>query len=90
MKNQKLFTVETRKVYCMVQREDSVNIVTDTLENLIKYFGYTLEIGNSWNNKIKRYPKTIKSFINSLQASYEEKEASCYDRTMVTLLKTIK
>ena len=57
-----------------------------TLEELIKYFGYTLEIGNSWNKKINREPKTINSFVKNLQASYEEKEASCYERTSIELI----
>ena len=40
---------------------------------------------NTNNNKysINRYPKTIKSFISNLQKSYEEVEASCYERTYV-------
>jgi hypothetical protein len=35
-------------------------------------FGYTLECGNSWNNKIPRYPKTVKSLVNALNKSAEE------------------
>ena len=58
---------------------------TGTLEELIQYFGYTLEVGNSWNSKINRNPKTIKSFISNLQKSYEEKEANCFSRTFVEL-----
>ena len=61
-------------------------IVEGTLEYLIGYFSYTLEIGNSWNRKINRTPKTIKSFVTNLQKSYEEKEASCYERTFVDLV----
>lgn len=61
-------------------------VVSGTLEELINYFGYTLEIGNSWNKKINRTPKTIKSFVTNLQKSYEEKEASCYERTFVSLV----
>ena len=60
---------------------------TGTLEELIQYFGYTLEVGNSWNSKINRNPKTIKSFISNLQKSYEEKEGNCYTRTFVELKK---
>jgi hypothetical protein len=61
-------------------------IIEGTLEYLIGYFGYTLEIGNSWNRKINREPKSIKSFVTNLQKSYEEKEASCYERTFVELI----
>ena len=67
------------------KREDK--IVEGTLDYLInQYFGYTLEIGASWNPKIQRYPKTIKSFVSNLQKSYEEKEAACYERTYVYLI----
>lgn len=66
-------------------------IVEGTLDYLVnQYFGYTLEIGNSWNKKITRYPKTIKSFVSNLQKSYEEKEAQCYERTFVSLVEEIK
>ena len=42
-----------------------------TLEEAVKYFGYTLECGASWqhergNKKINRNPKTIKSLITNL------------------------
>jgi hypothetical protein len=44
-------------------------------------FGYTLECGNSWNPKIPRYPKTIKSLVNALNKSAEEcrRYSDCYD-----------
>ena len=63
------------------------NTTEGTLEELIQYFSYTLEIGNSWNKKINRRPATIAAFVKNLQKSYEEKEAACYDRTSVTLIK---
>ena len=63
-------------------------IVEGTLDYLINdYFGYTLEIGHSWNNKINRNPKTIRSFVSNLQKSYYEKEAACYERTFVELVE---
>ena len=46
---------------------------TGTLEELeTNVFGYTLECGHSWNNKIPRYPKTITSLITALTKSAEE------------------
>jgi hypothetical protein len=66
------------------RRGDST--VEGTLEYLINYFGYTLEVGNSWNSRINRNPKTIKSFVTNLQNSYYEKESSCYERTYVELI----
>lgn len=61
------------KVYTIIvksNRRDDKH-VTDTLENLISYFGYTLEVGQSWqyekgNKKINRNPKTIKSLVTNL------------------------
>ena len=60
-----------------------------TIEELKQYFGYTLEIGRSWNRKIK-HPndiKTIKQFITALEKSYDEKEANCYNRTSVSYVE---
>lgn len=83
----KTYTVRTTKM--RMRGENRVYEKTGTLEELINCFGYTLEIGNSWNSKINRNPKTIKSFISNLQKAYEEKEASCYDRTSVELVETV-
>ena len=81
---EKIYKVQTTK--SRRSGEDRVNVVERTLGELIEYFSYTLEIGNSWNKKINRNPKTIKSFVSNLQKSYEEQEASCYDRTHVELI----
>lgn len=87
-KTEKTYKVKVTKIYCRGNRENSETVVEGTLDYLTNsYFGYTLEIGNSWNPKIKRNPKTIASFITNLQKSYEEKEAACYDRTFVELVK---
>lgn len=41
-----------------------------TIERMInRVFGYTLECGHSWNNKINRYPKTARGLINALNKS---------------------
>ena len=53
---------------------------TGTVEQLVKYCGYTLEIGNSWNPKINRNPKTISTFISNYNKSIDEKQGSCYQR----------
>lgn len=79
-------TPKTPKIYTVIKSyRGRTDEVQGTLEELISYFGYTLEVGHSWNSKIKRNPTTIKSFISNLQKSYEEKEASCYERTSVSL-----
>jgi hypothetical protein len=60
-----------------------------TIDELKQYFGYTLEIGRSWNRKIKHPSeiKTIKQLMTALEKSYEEKEANCYARTSLTLIE---
>ena len=78
--------MKSYKVEVRTTKSDTPRYTEGTLPELIKYFGYTLEIGNSWNKKINRTPKTIKSFISNLQKSYEEKEASCFERTFVELV----
>ena len=40
--------------------------VTGTIPYLIEYFGYTLEVGASWNKKVNRNPKGIKTLITNL------------------------
>jgi hypothetical protein len=58
-----------------------------TLPELIKYFGYTLEIGHSWNQKIPRNPKTIKSFIKFYNMAIDEK-CGGYHRPYLSLIDT--
>jgi hypothetical protein len=83
MTSQKKYTIKTTR---SGRNGSSESTTEGTLDELIKYFGYTLEVGNSWNKKINRYPKTIKSFVSNLQKAYEEKEASCFSRTSVELV----
>jgi hypothetical protein len=85
-KQEKKYTIRTTR-FGRSLKEPRVSEVTETLEGLKKYFSYTFEIGYSWNNKINTNPKTINSFVTNLQKSYEEKEANCYDRTSVELVK---
>lgn len=60
-------------------RRGNQSETTDTLENLVKHFGYTLECGNSWNPKINRNPKTAKGLISALNKSVSETQGACYD-----------
>jgi hypothetical protein len=67
-------------------RGDRETIFEGTLEYLIDgVFGYTLECGNSWNKKINRYPKSIKSLITNINKSYDEIEGG-YTRSYVELI----
>lgn len=61
-------------------------LVEGTVEEITNYFGYTLECGNSWNKKINRNPKTIKSLISNLEKAFDEVEGCCYERTSLRLI----
>jgi hypothetical protein len=67
---------------------DDTREITGTLAYLIQYFSYTLEVGASYNHKINRQPKTIKSFISNLEKALDEKEGACYNRTLISLKPT--
>jgi hypothetical protein len=63
---------------------------TGTLDELICTFGYTLEVGQSWehekgNHKINRYPKTIRSLINNLNWAKNNSAANGYSDTSYRL-----
>lgn len=52
-------------------RRGRYSVQTDTIENLVKCFKYTLEVGQSWqhekgNKKINLNPKTLKSLVTNL------------------------
>jgi hypothetical protein len=81
----KTYSIKTTRVSFRQDRPNSENITTGTLEELAKKFSYTLEIGNSYNPKINRNPKTIGAFIKNLQMSYDEKEGATYTSTNVEL-----
>ena len=53
-----------------------------TLEQMTDAFSYTLECGNSGNDKIKtaREIKTLKSLVSNLNKSAKETQGSCYNR----------
>ena len=51
--------------------DNKSRVVTGTLTELIEYFSYDLECGDSWsyekgNYKINRNPKSIKSLVSNL------------------------
>lgn len=59
-------------------------IIKGTVEQLRNYFGYTLECGHSWNNKINLQPTTYKGLISAINKSYHETQGSCYDQDYVS------
>ena len=79
--------VKKGKIYKIIKtRKGKDSIIEGTLEELITYFSYTLEVGNSYNKKINKKPKTIKSLITNLENALSEKEGACYDRTFIELI----
>lgn len=68
------------KTYTIIKtRRGKKTSTTDTLENLVEYFRYTLESGNSYNPKINRNPKTAKGLVSALNKSVDELQGSCFD-----------
>ena len=72
-------TKETKKndckgiIFISSFHRGSETIYAGTIEYLIeRTFGYTLECGHSWNEKINPRPKTKKSLVKALNASAEE------------------
>lgn len=73
-----------QKKYAMVKSKGDKQIVyKGTLKQLIENFKWTLEIGNSHDTRIQRYPKTFKSFVDNLQKTYRFREGCISDRTFV-------
>jgi len=76
------------KTYTIVKtRRGNESETTDTLENLVKYFSYTLECGNSWNPRINRNPRTATGLVSALNKSVAETQGSCYDPDYYELKK---
>lgn len=73
--------METKKiVYVSRSHRDRKTIWAGTIEELrTSVFGYTLECGHSWNNKICRYPKSVVSLVQNLNKSVTETQGSCFD-----------
>ena len=79
----KVYKVKISK--CSISRS-SERITEGTLEELTKYFGYTLEVGNSWNSKISTKPRTIKSLISNVNKSYDIMYGNTYTTESVELV----
>jgi hypothetical protein len=80
-KQAKVFTIKVERG--SFYRNSSSDLVTGTLEELIKYFSYTLEVGASWqyergNKKINRNPKTIASLVSNLYNAKNNAAANGY------------
>lgn len=88
MKTPKLYNIQMSRQRSSLSSYRVSETGPRTVDELKQYFGYTLEIGRSWNSKIKHPSdiKTIKQLMTALEKSYEEKESACYNRTCLTLI----
>lgn len=60
---------------------------TGTLEELKEFYSYTLECGHSWNPKINKNPKTIKSLMTAIEKSVQELQGGNFDQDFYELVK---
>jgi hypothetical protein len=82
----KTYKIQKIRDFGLQNRPTETTEIEGTLEYLIDYFSYTLQCGNSWNKKIKRVPKTIKSFITNVNDSFREIQRG-YNSTRVKLIE---
>lgn len=84
-KTEKIYTVKKTK---SGMSRSSETLFEGTLQRLkTNVFGYTLECGASWNRKINRDPKSIKSLITMVNRSYNEIEGG-YTQSYIELVET--
>jgi len=75
--------MKTYTVTMTKDRTGSTYTSTGTIPELVKYYGYTLECGQSWqhesgNSKINRNPKGIKTLIKNLNNAVNNSAANGY------------
>jgi len=83
----KIYEAKEPKKFTLIQhrRGREREIGPYTLEELIKYFSYTLEKGNSWDRKVNRNPKNINSLINNLDKAEDAATGNGYSGVSYTL-----
>jgi len=60
-------------------RRNGKTEATGTLAELTKNFGYTLQAGHDYNNKINLEPTTIKGLVSALNKSVEVLQIGSYN-----------
>jgi len=61
-------------------RRNRTSETAGTIDELTRYFSYVLLTGHSWNNKVNKTPKTIKSLILNLNKAADSSSANgCSD-----------
>ncbi len=73
----------------VVNRRGNEKEVTGTIPELIEYFGYTLEVGQSWqhekgNKPINRNPETIEELVKNLNNAKKNAAANGHSDTYYT------
>lgn len=73
----------------VVNRRGNEKDVSGTIPELIEYFGYTLEVGQSWqhekgNKKINRNPETIEELVKNLNNAKKNASANGQPDTYYT------
>jgi ribosomal protein L17 len=81
----------SERIYKIKKTRSGMNGSTETIfEGTLEHlkngvFGYTLECGASWNQKINHNPKSISALITAINKSYNETEGG-YTRSYVELI----
>lgn len=69
----RLEEADTKVHYVKKYHRGKYRAIKGTLEQLTKYFKYTLEVGNSYDEKISTEPKTFRSLMSNLDKSFRIK-----------------
>lgn len=83
MKAPKIYTIKVLTI--KTRGEDRLTEKSGTLEELIEYFGYTLEVGHSYDHRINRHPKTIRGLVSAAQKSSDIMYGSTFTREIIGL-----
>ena len=83
MAKAKLFKIKESKTAGFIGNTRTYESSVGTITDLNEYYGYTLEVGQSWqhekgNKKINRAPKGIKSLISNLYNAKNNAAADGY------------
>lgn len=68
-----------------IHRHGRISTTTGTIDELTKYFGYTLEVGKSYDKTVQMAPKTIKSLIVAINKAKTAAAANGCPDTYYTL-----
>jgi hypothetical protein len=74
------------KIYTVKINDKNSRTTSGTLEELKKYFSYTLLCGSEYEKSINANPKTIKSLISNVNKSYDAIAANGYSDKSIELI----